>query len=207
MDLSRKHVIRTLIFDLGNVIVPFDFKLGYRRMAELCGCPATEIPLKIRSTGLVHPFETGQVSAQHFVRELSTVLGLKATYSEFCDLWSSVFLPETLIPEPFLGGLGERYRLLLLSNTNPIHFSMIKDKYPLLVHFDEYVLSYEVQSAKPEAKIYREALERAECRPEECFFTDDLLVNVEAAREHGMDAVQFESAAQIESELRARGVV
>ena len=205
--LQSKDVIRTLIFDLGNVIVPFDFKIGYQRLAELCGYPAAEIPAKIRSTGLVHPFETGQVSAQYFVHELSAVLGLKATYSEFCELWSSVFLPETLIPEPFLGGLSERYRLLLLSNTNPIHFSMVKARYPLLAHFDDYVLSYEVRSAKPEPKIYRQALERAECPPEECFFTDDLLVNVEAAREHGIDAVQFLSAEQIESELQARGVV
>ncbi len=204
MDMN---VIRTLIFDLGNVLIPFDFKLGYQRMAALCACPAPEIPLKIRSTGLVQPFETGQISSEHFVGELCSVLGLRATYSEFCELWSSVFLPETLIAEPFLGSLGERYRLLLLSNTNPIHFSMVQAKYPLLEHFDDYVLSYEVCSAKPDAKIYQEALARAECLAEECFFTDDMLINVEAARQHGMDAVQFQSAPQLESELRARGVL
>lgn len=204
MDMN---VIRTLIFDLGNVIVPFDFKRGYKRMSELCGCPAAEIPLKIRATGLVQPFETGAIPAEQFVSELCSVLNLRATYAEFCELWSSVFLPETLIPEPFLGDLGERYRLLLLSNTNPIHFSMIQANYPLLGHFDDYVLSYEVRSAKPDSKIYQEALARAGCEPAECFFTDDMLVNVEAARQHGMDAVQFESAPQLEGELRARGVL
>jgi glucose-1-phosphatase len=200
-------VIRTVIFDLGNVIVPFDFKLGYARIAELCGCPASEIPLRIRATGLVQPFETGQVSAEEFVREVSAVLGLKATYSEFCEMWTSVFLPDTLIPESLLAGLRERHRLLLLSNTNPIHFSMIQSSYPLLGHFHDYLLSYEIGSAKPEAKIYQEALTRAACRPEECFFIDDMPINVEAARQHGMDAVQFQSAGQLENELGARGVV
>ena len=158
-------MIRTIIFDLGNVIVPFDFKLGYMRIAALCGCQPGEIPARIRATGLVHPFETGQISAEQFVGEVSAVLGLNATYAEFCELWTSVFLPETLIAEPLLAGLRERYRLLLLSNTNSIHFSMLQKSYPLLGHFHHKVLSYEVGSAKPEAKIYREALARAECRP------------------------------------------
>jgi HAD superfamily hydrolase (TIGR01509 family) len=61
--------------------------------------------------------------------------------------------------------------------------------------------------AKPSSKIYEAAIARAGCSPEECFFTDDLAVNVEAARKHGMDAVQFHSAAQIEAELRARGAL
>jgi FMN phosphatase YigB (HAD superfamily) len=104
-----------------------------------------------------------------------------------------------------LEDLASRYRLLALSNTNPIHFAMLKDAYPLLRHFHGYVLSYEIGAAKPESKIYREAIERAQCLPEECFFTDDLALNIEAAREHGMDAVQFHSAEQLRRELRARG--
>ncbi len=69
------------------------------------------------------------------------------------------------------------------------------------------MLSHEVKAAKPEAKIYQEAIVRAQCDPEECFFTDDLAVNVEAARTHGMDAVQFFSAEQLERELQARGLL
>lgn len=200
-------MIRTIIFDLGNVIVPFDFKLGYAKIAALCGCPAGEIPLRIRATGLVQPFETGHISAEQFVREVSAVLGLRATHEEFCELWTSVFLPDTLIPEALLSSLRERYRLLLLSNTNPIHFSMIQANYPLLGHFHHYVLSYEVGSAKPDPKIYEEALAHARCRPEECLFVDDMSINVEAARRHGMEAVQFLSSEQLEKEMLARGVI
>jgi putative hydrolase of the HAD superfamily len=122
-------------------------------------------------------------------------------------LWTSVFLRETLLPESLLASLHERHRLLILSNTNPIHFPMLKANYPLFRHFDGYVLSYEVGVLKPDAAIYEEAIARAECRPEECFFTDDILVNVEAGREHGMDSVQFLSAGQLEGELRLRGVL
>ena len=205
--LQSRYVIKTLIFDLGNVIVPFDFKLGYTKLASLCSYPAEEIPVRIRSTGLVQPFETGEITPEHFVRELTSTLGLRATYAEFCDLWTSVFLPDTLISEALFARFAGTHRLLLLSNTNPIHFSMIRANYPVLRHFDDYVLSYEVRSAKPDSKIYQEALARSGCRPEECFFTDDLLINVEAARQHGMDAVQFQSASQLETELRTRGLL
>lgn len=200
-------MIKTLIFDLGNVIVPFDFKRGYQRMSELCGCPPNEIPLRIRPTGLVHAFETGEISAETFVAELSNLLGLNATYSQFCEIWTSVFLPDPLIPEPLLNTLAQKYRLLLLSNTNPIHYSMIQANYPLLEHFHDRVLSYEIGCAKPAPKIYQEALARAQCAANECFFTDDMPVNIEAARQHGIDAVQFQSAGQLERELQARGVL
>jgi HAD superfamily hydrolase (TIGR01509 family) len=200
-------VIKTILFDLGNVIIPFDVKRAYARMAELCECTAEEVAARIRSTGLVGPFEKGEIEAEPFVRELSAALKLDLTHQEFCDWWNGVFLNETLVSEGLLEDLRSRHRLLALSNTNAIHFAMVKEAYPLLRHFDGYVLSYEVGAAKPESKIYQEAIARAQCGPEECFFTDDLAVNVEAARAHGMDAVQFLSAEQLERELRARGAL
>lgn len=199
-------MIKTVLFDLGNVIIPFDFKLAYARMAEHCSCKPEEVPARIRATGLVAPFERGEIEAEPFVRELSAALGLNITYREFCDWWSCVFLPEPLVSEALLRDLRSRCRLLALSNTNAIHFAMLKNAYPLLRHFDDYVLSYEVGASKPDAKIYREAIARSQCSAEECFFTDDLAVNVAAAREHGMDAVQFQSAEQLERELTIRGL-
>lgn len=200
-------MIKTLIFDLGNVIVPFDFKRAYARLGPICSCPVTEISSRIRSTDLVQRFETGRLASEPFVQEFSALLGLKISYSDFCDLWTSVFFQETLIAEPFLARLQDRYRLLVLSNTNPIHFSMLRGNYPLFGHFHDFVLSYEVGALKPDARIYEEAIARAGCAPNECFFTDDILLNIEAARKQGMDAVQFFSAAQLEEELQARGVL
>lgn len=200
-------MIKALIFDLGNVIVPFDFKRAYARLGPICSCPVSEISARIRSTDLVQRFETGRLAPEPFVQEFSALLGLRISYGDFCDLWTSVFYQETLIGEQFLARLRERYRLLVLSNTNPIHFSMLRANYPLFRQFHDFVLSYEVGALKPEARIYQAAIARAGCFPEECLFTDDILRNVEAAREQGMDAVAFLSAAQLEGELRTRGVL
>jgi putative hydrolase of the HAD superfamily len=199
-------MIRTLIFDLGKVIIPFDFERGYRRMAPLCGYAPEEIPERLRSSDLVHRFESGQVEARDFVRQLCGILGLDCGYDDFREIWGSIFLPETLIPDSLLEALRQRYRLVLLSNTNPLHFEMVEPAYPILRHFHEKVLSYKVGAMKPSPAIYQAAIEAAQCRPEECFFTDDIPAYVEGARRHGIDAVQFRSCDQIEQELRARGV-
>jgi putative hydrolase of the HAD superfamily len=198
---------RAVIFDLGKVLVHFDFKRGYRELEGLCPYAAAEIPKRIATTDLVERFETGLVEPRDFVAQFSAILDLHLDYDRFCRIWSCIFT-ETLIPESMLAGLAARYRLLLLSNTNAIHFEMIRESYaPLLRHFHELILSYEVKAMKPHPAIFQRAIEAAGCRPEECFYTDDIAAYVAAARAMGMDAVQFESAAQIERELTARGIL
>jgi glucose-1-phosphatase len=140
------------------------------------------------------------------VTELSAMLGLRVNYDQFCELWSSIFLPETLIPDAMLERLSRRYRMLLLSNTNAIHFSMIRERYPFIRHFDDLVLSHEVKAMKPSPVIYREAIARAGCAAEECFFTDDIAAYVEGARKEGIDAVQFVSLEKLQEDLRSRGI-
>lgn len=194
-------MVKTVIFDLGGVIVPFDFRRGYSKMAPLCRYPAEQIPIRIRSTDLVPRFESGLIQPREFVKELTQILDLQASYEEFCDLWTSIFLPHTLIPEWFLEKVRARYRLLLLSNTNAIHFEMIQLKYPLLRHFDDFVLSYKVGAMKPSAQIYDAAVAKAQCRPEECFFTDDVMAYVEGAQAKGIQAVQFQGFEALQSAM------
>jgi FMN phosphatase YigB (HAD superfamily) len=205
-DNVNSRMIKTIIFDMGKVIIPFDFQRGYDRMAPLCGYDAAQIPERLRSCDLVTRFEEGKLDPQEFVKEISSILELNASYGEFCGIWSSIFLPDTLISEEFVLALRERHRLLLLSNTNAIHYEMVSKAYPLLGHFHHHVLSHKVGALKPSPIIYAEALKHSNAEPGECFFTDDIAAYVEGAKQAGIDAVQFESQAQIERELRARGV-
>jgi glucose-1-phosphatase len=199
-------MIKAVIFDLGRVIVPFDFNLGYARLGALCGIPAVEIPARLFPTGLVVDFESGKLDPRDFAKRLCGHLNLDIPYKDFCDIWFSIFLPDPLIPESMLQGIARNYPLILLSNTNAIHFEMLLESRPLLRHFHTYVLSYKVGAMKPLPLIYQKAIEAAGCEPGECFFTDDIPEYVEAARQQGIDAVQFHSAAQIEAELHKRGV-
>jgi len=199
-------VHKAVIFDLGRVLVNFDFKRGYQALEGLCPHPAAEIPRRLAECDLVPRFETGLIEPRDFVAQMSAVLDLKVDYERFCGIWSSIFT-ETLVPEEMLAGLAARYRLVLLSNTNAIHFDSIRETHAtLLQHFHSLVLSYEVKAMKPQPAIYQEAVARAGCRPEECFYTDDIAEYIAAARNLGIDAVQFESLAQLQRELSARGI-
>ncbi len=196
---------KAIIFDLGKVLIHFDFRRGYRLLEGLCPYPAAEIPRRIAPTNLVPRFETGLIEPRDFVTELSQLLDLRVDYQKFCEIWSSIFT-EPLLPESLLEGLAARYRLLLLSNTNALHFEMIRGHYPMLRHFHDLILSCEVKAMKPQPEIYRVAIERAGCREEECFYTDDIPEYVEAARQIGIDAVVFRSAVDLEKELAVRGI-
>jgi putative hydrolase of the HAD superfamily len=200
-------MVRTIIFDLGKVLISFDFSRGYQTLEELARIPAADIRKRIAATDLVHRFESGHVEPRDFVDQLCGMLSLSIEYDHFCRIWSSIFLPEPLLPEDLLEALHRNYRLLLLSNTNAIHFDMIRETYPLVRHFDHYILSHEVKAMKPDPRIYRAALAEARCAPGECFYTDDIADYVEGARREGIDAIQFQSRGQLEQEMKARGIV
>jgi putative hydrolase of the HAD superfamily len=198
---------KAILFDLGRVLIHFDFRRGYRALEGLCPYAAEEIPKRLAGTGLVEQFETGLVEPREFVDEMRRILDLNVDYDQFRTIWSSIFT-DILVPESMLEGLGRRYRLVLVSNTNALHFEMIRETYGhLLRHFDDLILSYEVRAMKPDPQIFQAAVEVAGCLPQECFYTDDITAYVEGAKRMGIDAVTFESRRQLEGELRGRGIV
>lgn len=197
---------KSLIFDLGRVLVYFDFSRAYRALEAFCPCPALEMPKRLLATDMVRRIETGRMTPEEFHAEFANLLAMDIGFQPFCDIWTSIFTHE-LLPETLLENLAQRYRLVLLSNTNPIHFEMIRAQYPHLRHFHDLVLSYQVGALKPEPAIYQAAIASAGCKPEECFYTDDIPEFIEGGRKAGLDAVQFESHEQLLSELRARGIL
>lgn len=199
-------MIRAILLDLGKVIVPFDFAICYRAIEGRISLPVATIRNRIRATELVPQFETGLIEPEDFVRRLCAALEMEISYDDFCDIWSSIFSRNTLITEEFLIALANHYPLVLVSNTNRIHFEMIQQNYPLLRHFKSLVLSYKVQAMKPCPVIYQAAVAAAGCDAAECFFTDDIQEYVDGARRLGIDAAQFRGADQLVLDLRARGV-
>jgi FMN phosphatase YigB (HAD superfamily) len=200
-------VVRALIFDLGGVIVPFDFRRGYAAMAPHCAYPAEEIPKRIRSSDLVKRYETGRIESRSFVEELCDLLDLRVDFDGFCQLWSAIFLPGSLIPDELFTRLGDRYRLIALSNTNELHFRRIRTHYPVISRFEHLILSFRVGCAKPSRKIYDLAVAKAECRPKECLFIDDVQTFVEGAQSAGLDAIRFQGYPHLERELGRRGIL
>lgn len=199
-------MIHSIIFDLGRVLIPFDFDRAYARMTARCGLTTEQIRERLRAAGIVPEYESGRIESRDFVAQVGKLLDISLGYDEFCEIWSYIFLPETLVPESFIQSLHRRYRLVLLSNTNDIHYTMLEQRYPILGHFDAYTLSHKVGAMKPEPEIYADAVGKAQCAPGECFFTDDMPEYVEGARRFGIDAVRFEGYERLQQAMRDRGI-
>ena len=78
---------KALIFDLGRVLVDFDFQRGFEALEAICPYDAAEIRRRIAATDLVERFETGLIEPPDFVAQLSRMLDLDMEYADFCRLW------------------------------------------------------------------------------------------------------------------------
>lgn len=196
----------SILFDLGKVLIPFDFSRAYNLFGDATGFSVLEIRSRLAATDLFVRFETGSITPEEFADTVSTLFAATFSYREFCAIWNSIFLPEPLLPESLIIGLRRNHCTFIVSNTNAIHFKMLKETYPILSQFDGYVLSYEIHSMKPASEFYSAALRISGSSPNRTLFIDDLAENVEGARLAGMDAIVFQSREQLENELAVRGL-
>ena len=197
---DRPHAI---IFDLGNVILPFDPLKPCAVLGERLGKSATEVAHLIYHNNLERWFEQGIIDGERFTRGVSAVLGIDLSVREFHDLWADMFT-ENVEVSRLIRLLKPHHRLMLLSNTNPWHWHHALDRYPIVSEFQECILSYEVGVLKPHPAIYRAALEKLDpFKP--VVFIDDIETNAAAARIMGISGIHFQSVGQLAQELRALG--
>ena len=200
-------MIKVICLDLGKVIIDYDPTIPLNALGTRSALSLPEIMQVLADREPLLQFDRGHYSRSDFYRTMCARLRLDVSTEEFEQLWTSLFLPEPLLPESFLLSLKRRYWLLMLSNVNEVHFEFIWKNYPLVHHIEDRLLSYELGCLKPEPAIYRIAIDRAGVPPEEIFFADDRPENVEAARQAGIVATCFQSEQQLRLALRQAGVV
>ena len=200
-------MIKVICLDLGKVIVDYDPTIPLKALGTHSALSLPEIMQVLTDREPLLLFDRGRFSRSDFYRTMCARLQLDVSTEEFEQLWTSLFLPQPLLPESFLLSLKRRYRLLMLSNVNEVHFEFIWKNYPLIRHIEDRLLSYELGCLKPEPAIYRIAIDRAGVLPQEIFFADDRPENVEAAREAGIVATCFQSEQQLKLALGQAGVV
>ncbi|MCY3759243.1 MAG: HAD family phosphatase [Acidobacteria bacterium] len=200
-------MIKVICLDLGKVIVDYDPTIPLNALGTRSALSLPEIMQVLTDREPLLLFDRGRFSRSDFYRTMCARLQLDVSTEEFEQLWTSLFLPQPLLPESFLLSLKRRYRLLMLSNVNEVHFEFIWKNYPLIRHIEDRLLSYELGCLKPEPAIYRIAIDRAGVLPQEIFFADDRPENVEAAREAGIVATCFQSEQQLKLALGQAGVV
>ena len=202
--MSIPHFI---YFDLGRVILDFDYHLAYHQLADVTGLSSKRIQEILGTDRLQVRYEEGILTSHEFHELFCQQCGSRPDYALFLQAGSSIFRPNVLILPVITQLAAANYPLGILSNTCEAHWEYCTGQYGILRSaFDIHVLSYRVKAMKPNEKIYEAATEMAGCSAVNIFFVDDLVENVEGARRFGMDAVQYTSVPQLVHELKSRGL-
>ena len=206
--MSKKGNSRfdSLVFDLGKVVIDFDWKRPLRKLEGRTPFSTGELIARLKSTDAIGRFESGALSSQNFYREMAEYLKLNVDFEEFTSIWSDIFLDELILDAGFFEPLKNRYRLILLSNTNEMHTQYLRRQFPILRVFDQQVMSFEVGAMKPLEKIYQAAMEAARTTPERLFYVDDVPAYVEAATQLGWTSVAFSGKDHLIQHMHSLGI-
>ncbi len=198
--------IKTLIFDVGGVLVWTRWEKFAGPVSRLAGLTPEQVMEKIRVGDAYYPFMRGELDAHEFHLRMMCEFGLKLEADVFFDMWSSVIEPNHDIA-PLVEKLAGRYRLSIGSNTDALHWRRGIQVQGIHRRFESPILSFEIGCCKPDIEFFEKGLRLLSAAPQECVFMDDREENVEAARSAGIHAIRFLSRQQAEAELRTLGVL
>jgi putative hydrolase of the HAD superfamily len=203
---SRK--VRAIIFDIGRVLIRIDVGRAMKGMASGLPLSPEELWSAIENDPRWKDWQEGRISARDWHLYMQRRFGGSATFEEFTDKWNLVLDPEPIHDKEFFEMLSKKYRLALLSNTDPIHVAHMEKRYEFFSYFPASARLYScsVGASKPSPIIYREALQACRVRAEEAVYVDDIAAYVEAAKQLGMSGIRFESAEQLVTSLRELGL-
>lgn len=197
---------RGIIFDIGRVLIRVDVARAMDGLAAASRLSPPELWSAIEKDPRWHDWQEGRISPGDWHLHLSQRLGISLRFDEFTEVWNRALDPKPIQDASFLENLSKRYRLGLLSNTDPIHVSHMEATYPFFTLFPARIYSCKVGASKPNPLIYREALSACKVKAGEAIYIDDVRAYAEAAKSLGMQGIVFESPEQLRSDLIALGV-
>jgi epoxide hydrolase-like predicted phosphatase len=203
----QKIKCSVIVFDLGNVLIPFDYNILIKRLdAVKEGSGKHFVDTYFTNYEFHRDFERGEINEEKFIERMLEILDHSIDGKTFCNYFSSVFKQNREVAA-LLPVLKKKYKLILLSNTNSIHQKYGWEQYDFLKYFDDLILSHKIGSVKPEEKIYR-AVEKSSGSPaEEHIFIDDIEEYVNAAKSFGWDGVHFKGYNNLVDELKLRDII
>ncbi|MBS3904254.1 MAG: HAD family phosphatase [Simkania sp.] len=197
---------KTVFFDMGNVLLFFSFARMCQQIGSVLSLPPLVIQGELRDKGLGNLYEKGGINTLEFHKHFCDLANKNVSVETLLEAASDIFNPNRAIL-PLLTELKRKgHRLFILSNTNEAHFSYVRRHYPeMLAPFDDYILSYQVGSIKPEETIFRAALKKTDSPTSHCFYTDDIPDFIDAATRVDIHGMVFTGIDPLMETLKLRG--
>ena len=198
---------QTVVFDLGKVLVDFDYGIAARRIAARGTMTLPQIAEYIKQAPLFLHYESGAITTQQFYTEICRVSGFRGDLAEFSLCFADIFFPI----EPMIhlhSALRRRgLRTYAFSNTNELAIDHIGRNFPFYGDFDGYILSYQHGAMKPDAKLY-EVVERESGRcGAEILYLDDRPENIAAGAARGWQVILQESPEKSRTAIQQLGLL
>jgi putative hydrolase of the HAD superfamily len=195
--------ISTLFFDLGKVLIDFDFNIAFDRVAQRSPLDIEHLKSKAYSEyPLIDEYESGRIGTAQFFIAMREYFQFDGSVEELEFIWCDVFIPlEQNIH--CVRSLSKYYPLALISNTSDAHVRFIEERYDFFSLFQKRIYSYQVGHMKPSAEIYRVALGEMGGIKEESLFVDDLEANIIGASKLGWQTVHLRPGIDLRLALRS----
>ena len=192
-----------IVLDVGKVLVDYDPRVVVEELSKRCG-RQIDLPEPGDLDKLFFPIYVGTQSWGDILQVLNSALGISLEPQEWRELWWRIFTGEVPGMREVLTELKSEFRLVALSNTEEVHWTFVRRKYPIFELLDGWVVSYTEGFAKPDPAIYQALMDRYCDGRLPVFYTDDTPQHVEAARGLGWQAEVFTDAAHFKEEIRRR---
>jgi len=193
-------MIRAVIFDLGKVLLDFDYAIATNKIAAQTRITAAEFQKLLLEGPLLLRYELGQLTTEEFYREVCSVTGFCGALDEFGLTFADIF---TLI-EPMVqlhAALRERgFPTYIFSNTNELAVRYIRHKFAFFSTFTAHILSYEHGVMKPDSRLYEVVETQCGRRGAELLYMDDRPENIAVGVARGWNTILQETP---EKTLRA----
>jgi len=201
--------ISHIFFDLGKVLVDFDFDIAVREVLKKSPLSPEQLNQEMyRTYGLIDEYECGRIGSEAFFQGLKEEYRYTGEATELRDIWCGVFTPldnHILMAR----SLAEFYPLAIISNTSEAHISHLESTYDFFPVFRKRIYSYQVGIMKPDYAIYAHALEEMQADKYESLFIDDREENIQAAASRGWQTIHLRPDVSLRDALRSyelRGV-
>jgi 2-haloacid dehalogenase len=204
---DRRVTPSAIIFDLGKVLVDFDYSIAARKLGARCKMAPEQIKFFIAHSPLLFQLETGQITSPQFYKEVCAATGYCGDLDEFSSSFSDVFSPIQLMIDLQANLRRRGFPTYILSNTNDLATTHIRQNFPFFSNFDGYILSYEQGAMKPDAKIYEVAERLSGKSGGEILYLDDLPENIAAGAARGWQVILQESPEKTLAAIRKLGLL
>jgi HAD superfamily hydrolase (TIGR01509 family) len=192
------------IFDLGKVLVDFDYTVAARKIAARSTKSPADLHAFLGSSPLLVQYESGQLTRQTFYEAVRDAIGFRGDLAEFGSFFADIFseMPAMIALHAELRRRG--FKTYIFSNTNDLAIEHVRQNFPFFANFDGYIFSYEVGGLKPQPEIYAAMEALTGRRGADLIYLDDRAENIDAGKARGWQAILHETPEKTRAAVTSR---